>query len=131
MRDTPVCILIADANPDVRDALRLIIEQKAVLRIAGEARDTISLIGQILQICPDVTLLDVELPGVKTDPRRKGAALAEFIETIHNLCPTMRVIALSSQPTDEKVCLAAQADAFICKSDPPDALLAMLEKAAI
>lgn len=117
-------IILADAYQEVRAALRLVIEHRPGLHVAGEARDTIELIGQITTECPQVILLDPELPGVQLVRRR--TSLAELVNIIHMLCPAVRVFALSSHPGAEKDCTLAKIDAFFCKSDPPDALLALL-----
>ena len=120
-------ILLADANPAVRTALRLLIEQQAGFRVIGECPDAINLFAQVTNRRPDVVLLDVDLPGLQLPRRSVHSSLAELIQTLRSLAPTLRVIALSSQPTAQIACLRAQADAFICKSDPPDALITLLE----
>jgi len=121
-------ILIADPHPEVRAALRLVLEQQPDLRVVGEARDTIELLGQVTNECPNVVLLDTDLPGVQIPRRVTKSSLAELVEILHKLCPALRVISLSSLPSAEKDCVLAKADAFFCKSDPPDALLTLLQR---
>jgi two-component system, NarL family, invasion response regulator UvrY len=121
-------ILLADANAEVRAALRLVIEQQGEFRIAAEAQDAISLMTQIATGCMDVVLLDSDLPGLQLPRRTSNSSLSDLIHMLRMICPAITIIALSSQPTEEKACLLAKADAFICKSDPPDALLALIER---
>lgn len=121
-------ILLADANPEVRAALRLVLEQQAGHRVAGEARDTVNLVAQVVHNCPQVLILDPNLPGLQAGKRPPGAALAELAGMLRHLCPRLRIVALSSRPEEQKTCEAARFDAFFCKSDPPDGLLALLAK---
>lgn len=121
-------ILLADPHPDVRTALRLLLEQQLNIHVVGEACDTLGLFSQITNDCPDIVLLDVDLPGVQLTRRRTKSSLSELVEILHKFCPALRVICLSSQPGAEKDCVLAKADAFFCKSNPPDALLALLQR---
>jgi DNA-binding NarL/FixJ family response regulator len=121
-------ILLADAHLEVRAALRLVLEQQTGFQVIGESRDAIELFAQVTNDCPDVVLLDPDLPGVQMPRRAARPSLAELIETLRKLCPALRVISLSSQPNAEKDCMLAKADAFFCKSDPPDALLALIQQ---
>ncbi len=122
-------IVIADPHAEVRTALRLVLEYEADIEVIGEARSTIELFGQMTNECPHVILLDPDLPGLQIS--RRGLThqpLAELILILRKLCPLLRIIALSSLPSAEKDCSLAKADAFFCKSDPPDALLALLQQ---
>ena len=120
-------ILLADANPEVLAALRLVLEQQENLDLAAESRDAVNLMAQVVRCCPDVVLLDADLPGLQPHRRAKRSSLVELVETLRVLCPPLRVIALSSRPNAEKECRLAKVDAFFCKGDPPDGLLALLE----
>ena len=121
-------ILLADANREVRTALRLVIEQRGSSQIIGEAFDAVNLFTQAAMNCPDVVLLDADLTGLQIHHASQTSRLGEVIATLHVLCPAIRVIALSSQPSAKKLCYSAKADAFICKSDPPEMLLALLDQ---
>lgn len=121
-------ILLADPHQEVRTALRLVLEQKPDIHVIGEARDTIELFSQVTNECPDVVLLDTDLPGLHNSRRMAISSLADLVEILRKLCPVLRVISLSSQPNAEKNCMLAKTDAFFCKSDPPDALLALLQQ---
>jgi DNA-binding NarL/FixJ family response regulator len=119
-------ILLADDSQAVRAALRLLLEQQSGHQVAGEARDAINLLAQVTRQCPDAVILDTELPGILPQGRGALRSLSELVETLRMLCPQVRIIALSSgqKPASQYVFL--QADALLCKSDPPDALLKIL-----
>lgn len=114
-------ILLADDQPDVRSALRLLLEQESGLDVVGEAADAERLIEGARSEHPDVILLDWELP----DHRAPGGG-AYLVEGIRAVCPGARVIALSGRMEAGQAALAAGADAFVSKSEPPERLLAAL-----
>ena len=120
-------ILISDSNYEVNTALRLVLEQKHGYTISGEANDLISLFSSITQHCPDVLILDADIHGLKSSHRESKNGFAKLLDTLHQLCPSIYVIALSNLPNQEQNCLQAGANAFACKSDPPDNLLGLLE----
>ena len=55
-------ILIADDQPNVRSALRLLLEQDPDVHIVAEVADSNGLLKQVGKNCPDLVLLDWELP---------------------------------------------------------------------
>jgi DNA-binding NarL/FixJ family response regulator len=110
-------ILIADDQPKVRHALRLILEQEAVMTVAGEAAEVEGILAQIKGACPAVVLLDWGLLGSEPIDR---------LLDLRQACPGLRVIVLSGQPGVEEDALAAGADVFVSKTDPPETLLAAI-----
>lgn len=121
-------ILLADPYREVRSALRLVIEQQANFQFVGEARDMLELLNLMTTECPDVVLLDPDLPGLQMSRRGFRSTLGDLVAVFHKLCPAIRVIILSSLPGTEEDYKLAKADAFICKGDPPDALLSLLQQ---
>ena len=57
-------IMIADSQPKVRFALRVALEQRPGFKTISEAIDSEDLIVQSRVICPDLVMLDWELPGL-------------------------------------------------------------------
>jgi DNA-binding NarL/FixJ family response regulator len=110
-------ILVADDEPTLCSALRLLLEQEPGLTVVGEAAEASSTRQQAATLHPDLLLLDWELPGAT------GAAL---LDSLHTTVPALRIIALSSRPEARPLALAAGADAFVSKGDPPDRLLAAI-----
>jgi len=60
-------VLLADDQSKVRSALRLLLEQRPGVQILGEAVDATGLLDWMKAACPDLVLLDWELPGLETD----------------------------------------------------------------
>ena len=110
-------ILIADDQPQVRRALRLLLEQELGAEVVGEAAKADDLLAQIAAGCPDLVLLDWGLPGMAEE---------ELLTALRSTCTELAVIVLSGQPEAEEKALAAGADAFVSKADPPERLLAAI-----
>jgi DNA-binding NarL/FixJ family response regulator len=109
-------VFLADDQPRVRSALRLLLEQDPQLSVVGEAAAAEGLLAQVRAAHPDLLLLDWELPGLQaTNP---------LLPALRALCPRLSVIALSGRPEARRAALAAQANAFVSKGDPPERLLA-------
>ena len=108
-------VLLADDEPKVRSALRLLLEQELGLSVVDEAAEAGEVLGQVQAIQPDLLLLDWELPGQQA---------ADLLPTLHRCCPHLLVIALSGRPEARQAALDAGVDAFVSKGDPPERLLA-------
>ncbi len=112
-------ILLADDQPVLCSALRLLLEQEPGLDIVGEASDAHSLLLSTISIQPDLVLLDWELPGI---------AAATLLYLLHTQLPQLQVIALSSRPEAHQAALDAGVAAFVSKGDPPERLLHTIEE---
>lgn len=110
-------ILIADDNPEVRSALRLLLEQEPIVAMVMEVADAQGLLAHLGKNCPMVVLLDWELPGLHN---------SSFLRLIRSRCPEIKVIALSSKFEARRDALAARVDAFVSKAEPPEQILATL-----
>ena len=108
-------VLLADDQSKVRSALRLLLEQEPELSGVSEATDADELLAQVGTVCPDIVLLDWELPGL---PRH------DALSALRARCPRLKVIALSGRPEARQAALAVGADAFVSKGEPPERLLA-------
>ena len=112
-------ILLADDQPQVRSALRLLLEQGAQARIVGEAENVEDLLNPSSALTPEAILIDWELPGLSP---------TDGVSSIRKAYPSARIVALSSRPEARQPALQAGADCFVCKGDPPERLLAALSQ---
>ena len=110
-------ILLADNQPTVRFGLRVLLERQPGLEVVGEVTSARELLAQIEADCPDLVLLDWGLQNMTE---------AELLPALRASCPSLFVIALSGRPEMRRPALAAGADAFVCKCDPPERLLAAI-----
>src|SRR5512137_905852 len=106
--------LLADDNPALRSALRLMLETRLHAPLVFEAGDHAGLIDQTIAHEPDCLILDWELPGF-TD--RHG------LDAVRHLPPDLKIIVTSAWPEAAEAAVAAHADAFISKTDPPSEIL--------
>ena len=109
-------VLLADDEPKVRSALRLILEQLKEVESVDEVTDARALAEQIKQMPPDLLLVDWELPGLHPDTsindlRRRLAC---------------KVIVMSGRCATPPDGLSLTADAFVSKCESPDRLFATL-----
>jgi DNA-binding NarL/FixJ family response regulator len=110
-------ILLADDQPKVRFALRVLLERQEDFEVVGEAGDAENLLCLMETIKPDLVLLGWELPGLT----ESGS-----VPALCKLCPDLSVIALSGRPEARRAALEAGAKAFVSKGDPPEQLLAAI-----
>jgi DNA-binding NarL/FixJ family response regulator len=114
-------ILIADDQPRVRFALRVLLERQPGFEVVGEAVDAEDLLAQVRAACPDLVLLGWELPGL---------AGVNSLAALRKLCPDLPVVALSGRLEARRTALAAGADTFASKADPPERLLTAIDDAS-
>lgn len=107
-------ILIGDAQPRVRFGLRLLIEQQPGWHVEGEAEDAQTMLDAIRFRCPDIVLLDWELPGMPAE---------ELLALIRQQCSRLGVVFMSGKIELRPIALQVGADIFIYKADPPEKLL--------
>ena len=110
-------VLLADDQTRVRFALRVLLERQPGLTVVGEVVSGRELADQISATRPDAVLLDWELPGM---------AATCAVPALRKAFPSLVVIALSSRSEARQAADAAGADAFVCKTDPPEFLLSAL-----
>ena len=108
-------ILLADDQPSVRSALRLLLEQEQELTVVAEVSNSDELLAQIEAGCHDLVLLDWELPGKKSE---------ELVAAVKAICPGLFIIALSSRPEARRAALKGGADDFVSKGSSSQEVLA-------
>jgi DNA-binding NarL/FixJ family response regulator len=112
-------VLLADRQPKVRFALRVLLERQPGVVVVGEAVNVEELITQTRSKRPDLVILDWDLPGL---PKSDSLSL------LRKICPSLSVIALSGHSEARRGALIAGADAFASKVDPPERLLATIQE---
>jgi len=111
-------ILIVDDQPRARQSLHALIVTGLHPEIIGEAANGIEALIQVERFNPSVVLMDARMPeldGIETTRRIKAQS------------PKTRVVVISLYGEYRDAALAAGADAFIRKDDPPEKLLARLK----
>jgi DNA-binding NarL/FixJ family response regulator len=108
----PIRILIADDHEVVRRGLALLLKQEPDLDVIGEARDGQEAVSMVIEMQPDVVLLDWKMP------RLDGLQAARQIR--QNVA-TSRILMLSGAPLDSAVfdALDQGIDGFVNKDVSP------------
>ena len=107
-------ILVAENQSSARLALCALLEQQSGWQVVGEVVSADELMLQVKDTRPDLVLLDLSLPDLKAE---------ELVPVLREKYTNLSVIVLSGRPEMRSKALAAGADAFISKADPPDRLL--------
>jgi DNA-binding NarL/FixJ family response regulator len=110
-------IVVAERRVKVRMALRTLLEQDGSAQVVDEAVDAGELLEKVEACCPDLILLDWDLAHKRSQ---------DMIAELRRLCPGVGIVALSGEPSACAQALAAGADAFVNKGDPPERLIEAL-----
>jgi DNA-binding NarL/FixJ family response regulator len=108
-------LLLADDQPLMRAGFRMILEETDDIDIVGEARDGTEAVRLAAELNPDVTLMDVRMPGIDG---------IEATRQIVARSPAARVLILTTFDLDEYAfsALRAGASGFVLKDVPLDEL---------
>ena len=109
-------VFMIDDHSVVRDGVRRLIEQQPGLVFCGEASGAARLSEVITAARPDIVITDLLMDG-KVDLTRIGS--------VRHAAPNARIIVLSmfDPASFERRALAAGADCYVAKSQPPQALI--------
>lgn len=102
-QDSPrIRVLVVDDHAIVRDGISTLLNRQADMEVVGEASDGAEAIAMYCQLRPDVTLMDVQMPGV-------GGL--EAITEIRRLSVDARILVLTTYPGDANAVRALRAGA--------------------
>lgn len=115
----PIRILSVEDHPVFREGLNTIIASQADMRLVAQAANATEAINEFRRHRPDITLMDLRLPG--TDG-------VDTLIAIRGEFPLARIIMLTTSDGDAEIqrALRAGAAAYVLKSMPKDELLAVV-----
>ncbi|NJN94243.1 MAG: response regulator transcription factor [Anaerolineales bacterium] len=87
-------VLIVDDHPMMREAIRAAIEVDSEIEVVGEAEDGVTAVERVCQLQPDITIMDLFLPG------QDGI---QAIVAILQDNPQARILVLTSSNDDQKL----------------------------
>ena len=108
---TMVDVYLCDDVPELRQLLRIILEEDPGLRVVGESGDAVIGIEEIAELQPNVVLLDLSMPGMDG---------LEALPLIRRAAPDTSVIVFSgfTEARMASLVLERGADRYIEKGEP-------------
>ncbi len=105
----PIRILVVDDHPVVRQGIAALVGVQQDMTLLGEASDGREAIQQFRKLLPDVTLMDLQMPGMNG---------LDALIAIRNEFPNARVIVLTTYAGDVQIfrALKAGAQAYLLKN---------------
>ena len=115
----PIRVLSVEDHPVFRQGLATIIGTESDMVLVGQAATAAEAIGEFRRLRPDITLMDLRLPGTNG---------TDALIAIRGEFPQARIIMLTSSETDGEIqrALRAGASGYVLKSMPQDELLAVI-----
>ena len=115
----PIRILSVEDHPVFRQGLATVIEAEPDMVLVAQAANGVEAIAEFRRHRPDVTLMDLRLPGTNG---------TDVLISIRGEYPDARIIMLSSSETDGEIqrALRSGASGYVLKSMPQDQLLAVI-----
>jgi DNA-binding NarL/FixJ family response regulator len=102
MSDQKIRILVVDDHPVLRGGVAAILENQLDMELAGEARNGEEAVERFRALRPDVTLMDLQMPGMNG---------VDAIAAIRAECPGARIIVLTTYSGDVQAVRALKAGA--------------------
>jgi DNA-binding NarL/FixJ family response regulator len=123
MSNRPITIALADDHALVLEGLRSLLEGEPDMRVIAAVTDGVALLEAIGRECPDVVVLDLEMPT------RDGFSC---LEAIRAMGLPVKVVILSAFGDGATLQSAweGQADGFALKTDPPRQKVATIRNVA-
>ena len=109
----PTRILIVDDHEVVRMGIRLLFSNNGPLQVCGEAEDGPDALRKVLELSPDVVILDLTMPGMSG---------FETAARMRQIAPSVKIIFYSIHEIPATA-RTSGGDAFISKASAPQDLI--------
>jgi DNA-binding NarL/FixJ family response regulator len=113
-------VVLASQESDLRLALEMFFREQPGAYVVGTVSHSQALMALIRTACPDLVLLDWDLPG---------RPLVEVLAQVQGAADCIpKIIVLCKDGETGGAALAAGANAFVIKGDPPKQLLVAIDQ---
>jgi DNA-binding NarL/FixJ family response regulator len=100
--ESPIRVLLADPHELFRRGVRLVLEDESDIEVVGESSDGLDAVDRIVELVPDLVLMDVRMPGVSG---------IEATRRVRSLVPSVKVAILTVSESDDDLFAAVRAGA--------------------
>jgi DNA-binding NarL/FixJ family response regulator len=109
-------VILADDHQKIRGIIRDLLNHTNDIVVIGEARDGLEALNMVNDLCPDVLLLDMEMPLMKG---------VEVAKRLRETASPVHILALSAYDDRQYVLsiLNCGASGYLAKEDVPDTLI--------
>jgi DNA-binding NarL/FixJ family response regulator len=120
-RQSPITVVLVDDERLIRAALARALSDDGI-ELVGEAANGQDAIETVLDVRPDVVLIDLKLPGISG---------VQAIEQLGLLAPASRVLVLTRSEQNRVVeAIIAGASGYILKTAPPETIVSAVRATA-
>lgn len=112
-------VLVVDDSAAARNVVVHLLRRDPAFRVRGVAHDALEAVSLTGKDCPDMIVLDHEMPGMSG---------LEALPLLREQCPTARIVLWSLGNLEDQA-LRAGGDGFVSKAEPIDRLLEWLRAA--
>src|ERR1700750_485103 len=104
-----ISVLVVDDHPMLREGVAAVLQLQEDLRLVGEAQSGAEAIARFRELRPDVTLMDLQMPGMTG---------VQATEHIRREAPNAKIVVLTSYDGDVQALRALKAGAagYLLKS---------------
>ena len=112
-------ILSVEDHPVFREGLATIISSQSDMELTAQASNAMEAIAEFRKHRPDITLMDLRLPG---------SSGTDALVAIRGECPEARIVILTSSGSDAELqkAMRSGAVAYVLKTTPKNELLAII-----
>ena len=109
-------LVVVDDHPVVRHGLVAMLRYERDMQVVGEAENGVEAVNRVLELLPDVVLLDLNLPKMSG---------IDVMRQVRAQQPQIRFLVLTTYDTDEYItpALEAGAQGYLLKDATPDELM--------
>ncbi len=119
----PVNLLVVDDHGLVRDSLSVMLDREKDFTIVGTAENADDAISKVLQLKPDLVLMDIDMPGI---------SCFDAVQIIRSRSPQTKFILVTAYEHDEHLeqALRVKVNGFVLKSEGLASLAAAIRDVA-
>ncbi len=117
-----ISVVIVEDRDMIRSGLEMLIDGTDGYQCVGAYRDCESMLENVVELDPDIMLMDIDLPGISG---------IEGIKRVKKICPECIMLVLTVYEENEMIfeALCAGASGYLVKKTPPARLLEAIRDA--